>query len=475
MPKLSKEINFSKKTWLSLVITVFLFGAVVFTQLATLNTRDNRSNAATCATGQGQYTFRPSSDVSTGFWANDQGGGFYTKVDESPSDEDTTYVWDDTPGAGSVLVLGHGAATSTTPITINNVTISARARQVQSSQTGPYIEVGLQINGVLYFSPGLKWQLPPNNTYVTNQYTWTTNPATGGAWTLASINATNIAIRSSRPSQPNSLRLTQTWMDSCWVPTPAPTLSFTADNTNLSYNTATNLRWTATNVTNCTASNGWSGGKSNTGGAESTGNLTSSKTYVLSCSGGGGSITQQVTVNVGAAPPLAAKPPSSTPKPPSSSVTTPSTNPSQQPSAGVNDIKITFAPNSFLHGQMPVSIMVEGTGLTQTTNVGNSGGTYVLATNNLLTKNNNYSLNFSAKYSLLQKIGFKYTDNTVVNVAAFILGDFNNDNSIDVTDLALFTPNGIASGNSKFDINYDGVVNSVDYSLLLINLGKKGN
>lgn len=475
MPLFSYKLKLSPKTWFSLFLTGFLFGAIVLTQFATQNIRDNRSQAATCAAGQNQLTFRPSSDVSIGFWSNDQGGGFYTKVDEAPSDEDATYVWDDTPGSGSVLVLGHPPASLGTNYAINSVTISARARQLQSSQisSGPFFEVGLQINGTLYFAPS-RHHPPPNNTYTTTENTWTTNPSTGGAWTLAAVNSANIVVRSTRPSQPNAIRLTQAWMDSCYSLIPAPTLNFWADNTNLSYNTATTLRWTAANATSCTAFNGWSDAKNSTGGSESTGNLTSQKTYVLACSGGGGSITKQVIVNVGAAPPVNQPPTSNPPvsKKPPAKVVPPGSG--QQPTVDSKDIKLNFALNSFLQGQMSLSLLVEGTGLAQNASVGKDGGTSVFKTSNLLAKNSNYSLKVSSRNSLVQKVGFKYVDNTAVSVAAFVTGDFNSDNSIDNNDLALFAPNGIKSGDTLYDINYDGVVNSVDYSLLLVNQGKKG-
>lgn len=63
------------------------------------------------------------------------------------------------------------------------------------------------------------------------------------------------------------------------------------------YNTAANLRWTSNNANYCSASGAWSGTKA-ISGSESTGNLTSSKRYALTCTGSGGSNTDNVTVNV---------------------------------------------------------------------------------------------------------------------------------------------------------------------------------
>lgn len=63
------------------------------------------------------------------------------------------------------------------------------------------------------------------------------------------------------------------------------------------------LSWTTTNTpTTCTASNGWSGSKSVSGGSQSTGALVSSQMYVISCTNINGTATDQVTVNMGATP-----------------------------------------------------------------------------------------------------------------------------------------------------------------------------
>ncbi|NCU41116.1 MAG: hypothetical protein EOM19_00115 [Candidatus Moranbacteria bacterium] len=89
-------------------------------------------------------------------------------------------------------------------------------------------------------------------------------------------------------------------------PPPVPTLTFTADSTNIPYNTATTLRWTSTSATSCTATNAWTGAKA-VNGNQSTGNLTSVKTYILTCTGTGGSVSKSVTVNVSTQPALTLK------------------------------------------------------------------------------------------------------------------------------------------------------------------------
>jgi uncharacterized repeat protein (TIGR01451 family) len=80
-----------------------------------------------------------------------------------------------------------------------------------------------------------------------------------------------------------------------------PTVFITADSTNIAFNTATNIRWSTTNATSCTASGGsvgWAGPKSIGPGSFYTGSLTGTRTYIITCSNNVGSATDSVTVNV---------------------------------------------------------------------------------------------------------------------------------------------------------------------------------
>jgi len=85
-----------------------------------------------------------------------------------------------------------------------------------------------------------------------------------------------------------------------------PTVDLKANNSNgpitIPYNTAATLSWTSTNATSCSASGNWSGAKA-LFGSQSTGNLTSNKTYTITCTGPGGSAADSVVVNVQAALP----------------------------------------------------------------------------------------------------------------------------------------------------------------------------
>ena len=91
-----------------------------------------------------------------------------------------------------------------------------------------------------------------------------------------------------------------------------PTVNISASPTSILYNSASTLTWSSTNTTSCTASNGWSGSKI-TSGTQSTGPLTASRTYVLTCTGPGGSANDNAIVSVSVPfPDLTASTPSQT-------------------------------------------------------------------------------------------------------------------------------------------------------------------
>ncbi len=86
------------------------------------------------------------------------------------------------------------------------------------------------------------------------------------------------------------------------LPQP-PAVSIKANNTNpaqITYNTGATLSWTSTNASSCLVTPGGWTDLSNAG--VSTGNLTSSKTYSISCTGPGGTTSDNVSVNVGTLP-----------------------------------------------------------------------------------------------------------------------------------------------------------------------------
>ncbi|NND64538.1 MAG: hypothetical protein HKM24_01120, partial [Gammaproteobacteria bacterium] len=87
------------------------------------------------------------------------------------------------------------------------------------------------------------------------------------------------------------------------VGTPAPTVSLTATPSTIDQGNASVISWTTTNANSCSASGAWSGSKDAKGGNESVSPMTTS-TYILTCTGAGGSIADSVSVTVTSAQPL---------------------------------------------------------------------------------------------------------------------------------------------------------------------------
>ena len=83
---------------------------------------------------------------------------------------------------------------------------------------------------------------------------------------------------------------------------PAPTVTLTANPTTVASGGSTQLTWSSTNATSCTASGGWSGTRPASGNAMID-NLTAYTTFTLQCTGGGGSAQGSVTVAIMGAPP----------------------------------------------------------------------------------------------------------------------------------------------------------------------------
>lgn len=468
-----KKLLLTPKSWFSLLIIFFLLLSIVFTQLATFTTRDNRTQAATCSGNK--VTLRPDSDKQVDWWAQvpSDGRSYFEKVaDAGSGDGDSTYIWDDTAlTGGSVAAFGHPSGGLSPGVhRITSVTVGSNVRQNQGSQTGPYVEMGVVVGGKQYFSPGTKFHPPPNNTYAVTEYTWPTDPSTGAEWSVNNVNALWMAARSTRLAQPNALLMTQIWLEVCYTNLP-PSADIKANGANgpitIAYNSSASISWTSANANACTVSPGGWNGTGNSG--ISTGNLTASTTYVLTCTGSGGSSSDSVLVNVASPPPV----PKPAPKPPPSSPL--STNPPANSNSGdPSEITVNFAANFYWQASAEVSLVVSRTNLNQKYNLGKGAASLQLKANGILQKGQNYVLQASVRSSLIQKISFSYSDFTKVTVLPFTLGDFNGDNRIDQTDLDKLLASGFSKQENSFDLNFDNQVNSIDYSLFLLNLGKVG-
>ena len=89
--------------------------------------------------------------------------------------------------------------------------------------------------------------------------------------------------------------------DKSFTTTPGPAIDLRANGSNgpitLPYDSSVDLTWYSSNVSSCYASEGWSGTKV-VSGSEIRDNLTSSKTYTITCDGSSGSVSDSVLVNI---------------------------------------------------------------------------------------------------------------------------------------------------------------------------------
>jgi len=159
------------------------------------------------------------------------------------------------------------------------------------------------------------------------------------------------------------------------TPTSAPKVNLLVNNSdgpiNIVYNTTANLSWTSSNVTSCTASNGWSGIKS-TSGSVSTGNLISAKIYTITCTGASGSVSDSVTVNLSSA--LNPTPtPTFTPLPSVTPTPTPSVTPTPTILPNAPTVFMTASKSSISPGET-VAIIWSSVNVSYCTASGNWSG-----------------------------------------------------------------------------------------------------
>ncbi len=136
-----------------------------------------------------------------------------------------------------------------------------------------------------------------NSCYATGG--WTGTKTTNGSYSLGGLTTTKTYTITCSGNGGTASDSVSVYVTSMPDPDPvyAPTVNLTINDNSIPYNGNATLSWTSTNANYCTASNGWSGTKS-TSGNETKYNLTSGKTYTLTCTGDGGSASKSVYVAV---------------------------------------------------------------------------------------------------------------------------------------------------------------------------------
>ncbi len=125
---------------------------------------------------------------------------------------------------------------------------------------------------------------------------WSGTKATAGSETVGPLAATStftLVCSGAGGSAGQSVAVTV----NAPPPPPVPTVSVTASPASVAYNGSSTLTWSSLNATSCTAAGAWSGSRA-TSGSEVRGPLTSTSTFILTCTGPGGSAGQSVTVAV---------------------------------------------------------------------------------------------------------------------------------------------------------------------------------
>ncbi len=206
----------------------------------------------------------------------------------------------------------------------------------------------------------------------------------------------------------------------------------------------------------------------------------STTTYTLTATGPGGTVRRSVKITVisPSPPPSPPSPPPSTSSSSSSSSSSTSTSdyyiPVPKDSTAVTFLKLTVNPLSELSGSLNLSISIGKTKLKKNATL--TKGTKEVAfkvKEGVLKKNKTYQLVIKADKMLTKKVKFKATSHKKdIKIGDLYLGDLNSDNRVNQQDMTSLLSGFNSSGA---DANLDGLTNSLDYSVVLKNLGKKGN
>jgi hypothetical protein len=148
--------------------------------------------------------------------------------------------------------------------------------------------------------------------------------------------------------------------------------------------------------------------------------------------------------------------------------------PGPGPSSGILDSLQLEISVPYLIGKMKAKIDVGGVGKEIELSGSNKGYTLDLKGSDL-SLNKEYNLSVTSDKTLVKKVKFTPTSAaTSLKVGDLILGDLNQDNTIDSTD-QLKLIDSITSQTLTGDVNVDEVTNSFDWAILLTNFGKKGD
>ncbi len=183
-----------------------------------------------------------------------------------------------------------GSATDSAYVTVNQVTYQAPVINLYASPTS--VAYGGTTN--------LTWNVS-NATSCVASNGWTGNKnANGGTQSIGNMTAGTTFVLTCTGQGGSASD--STFVSVASQPVNPPTVSLYASPTSVAYGGTTNLTWNVSNATSCVASNGWTGNKNANGGTQSIGNMTAGTTFVLTCTGQGGSASDSTFVSVASQP-----------------------------------------------------------------------------------------------------------------------------------------------------------------------------
>ena len=242
---------------------------------------------------------------------NSQGSSTLTWSTTNASSCTASGGWSGSVATSGTQTVGPISANTTYTLTCTNSsgTSSSKSATVSIVTATPAPTVSISASPTSVASGGastLSWT-SLNATSCTASGAWSGTKATQGSQSIASLTTTGVftlTCTGTGGSGQSSSQVTVTG-----TPTPAaPTLNLSATPTTVQSGGSTQLSWSSSNATSCTASGAWTGTKAVTG-SEAVGSLTANATFTLQCSGTGGSISKSAGVTISAtAPPTASAP-----------------------------------------------------------------------------------------------------------------------------------------------------------------------
>ncbi|MCH8821775.1 hypothetical protein IID23_04640 [Patescibacteria group bacterium] len=232
-----------------------------------------------------------------------------------------------------------------------------------------------------------------------------------------------------------------------------PTASFSASKTSINKGQSVTLSWSTTRASSVSITNIGSVSKS----GSKVVSPSSTKTYKLTASGPGGTKNKSITISVST---------------PGTTSTTTTTFPPPKDSNSVTLLTLSLNQVKQLGGQLKLSISISGTKFSKgVTITKNTKKIDLKIPEGKVKKNKTYSLVIKGAKLLTKKVKFKASDfKKTVKIGDLFLGDINSNNIVNQEDLNIYLNNLFSI---DVDANFDEVVNSLDYSIILTNIGKK--